>query len=637
MIPETATGPPPVPLAAAAVALQRLLAERCAAGPPPAVVPLGTTDVLEPERDGVAGRARATVHLTPEAVLIGPWTADGGPPPACGRCLAMRRQRLRPRHEREGLEFGGPLQATGAWPPLTRYLTDAVWYAHQQTLAAADRRGPRPSAALVTRIDLETLRTRTHPLLADPLCPACGDHRSPDDAPGRLTLRSRPKPSPTVFRQLRPAQYRLPVQALANPVCGALGTGTARNLASPTTAPVAGGTLMRGHTTLTEMAWSGQANSYALSRDLALLEGLERYAGTRRRNRRPVLTAPYADVARDALDPRECGLYSPAAHAHYDRLRPFDPHRPIPWVWGHSLRDDRPLLVPVRLAYYATGTDADNFVFECSNGCASGGSLEEATLFGLLELIERDAFLLAWYGGVTLPRIDLDTVDDAELRGMTDRAALCGYDVRVFDNRMDISTPVATAVAVRRDGGDGSLAFAAGASPDPATAIRAAVGEALSFVPALPATVADRRTELLAMARDFDRVRHLRDHAALFALPRMRRHAAHYLGPAAPVPYAVLYAGLPGPSATDLLEDLHRCRDELVRAGFDVIVVDQTCPEQRPLGLHTVCTLVPGLLPIDFGWPQQRAPHMPRMLSALRRTGLHRTESDLHRVPHPFP
>ena len=37
-------------------------------------------------------------------------------------------------------------------------------------------------------------------------------------------------------------------------------------------------------------------------------------------------------------------------------------------------------------------------VYETSNGCALGGCFEEATAHGLLEVAERDAFLITWYG-----------------------------------------------------------------------------------------------------------------------------------------------------------------------------------------------------------------------------------------------
>ncbi len=71
-----------------------------------------------------------------------------------------------------------------------------------------------------------------------------------------------------------------------------------------------------------------------------------------------------------------------------------------------------------------------------------------------------------------------------------------------------------------------------------------------------------------------------------------------------------------------------------------MVVVDQTMPEQRALGLTTVSVLVPGLLPIDFGWTRQRALRMPRLRTALREAGLRATDltdADLNLAPHPFP
>jgi ribosomal protein S12 methylthiotransferase accessory factor len=50
--------------------------------------------------------------------------------------------------------------------------------------------------------------------------------------------------------------------------------------------------------------------------------------------------------------------------------------------------------------------------------------------------------------------------------------------------------------------------------------------------------------------------------------------------------------------------------------------------------------IVPGLVPIDFGWKLQRALHLPRMFSAQRRGGLRASDltlADMHQVPHPFP
>jgi ribosomal protein S12 methylthiotransferase accessory factor len=622
---------------------------------PPRVVPLGSDDVLEPGRDPhAAQRPAARIHLTAQAVLIGPW--GGEPGAGCGTCLAMRWQRLRTRSERDALEIGSGLRPAGVWPTLPEHLLDAVWSAYRAAVPGelrADRAqspgSADPSQGLprVCRLDLATLHVRTVPLLAEPLCPHCGSERdaaqpgSPQPPALSDGLVSRPKPAPDTYRLRTPDSYRLPTEALANPVCGALGAATWLDVTSPTTAPVAGTVFMRGYAGLTDVTWSGQANSFEASHRLALLEGLERYAGTHSRRRDPGTIAAYADLD-DALDPRDCGLYAPQTYDSDPMLSPFSPTSPIPWVPGYSLRDERPILVPARLVYYSAGIQADSFVFECSNGCAIGGSLEEAILFGLLELIERDAFLLAWYGNARLTEIDPAGCGSPALAAMIDRAALQGYDVHVFDNRIDLAIPVATAVAVRRDGGPGTLAFASSAGFDPRSAVEGAVCEILTYIPHLPRQVRERPLELAAMARDFGLVRRLPDHAALFGLPEMAAHADGYLGSADVLAFDEVYGDWLArrPRAGDLLDDVAFCRDELVRAGFDVIAVDQTTPEQERAGLRTVCTLAPGLLPIDFGWARQRALTMPRLRTAFRRAGWRTTDladDELRLVPHPFP
>ncbi|MFF2654562.1 TOMM precursor leader peptide-binding protein [Streptomyces sp. NPDC058045] len=644
----------PAPLETARADLQDRLAERAAAAglPAPAVSRIGDTSVLGTGASAHPVPAHtATVHLTAQAVLLGPWGGDPTGEPACGTCLAMRRQRLRTRTEREALETGQETTAVGSrWPALPDSAVDAAWSLHHLISTGAARHTPHgPDAALprVTELDLETLRVRTFPLLPEPMCPHCRPHT--EDSARRATaaaavhpLVPRPKPSPDGYRLRRPAEYALPVKALANPVCGALGGGTWVDVTSPTTAPVAGSVFMRGYAGLTDVTWSGQANSFTDSRDLAFLEGLERYAGTHRRHHAPFVTASLTALGDRALDPRTCGLYGPRTYAEDPMVRPFDPDRPIPWARGWSLRDQRPILVPARLVYYSAGTREDNFVFECSNGCAIGSTLEEAVLFGLLELVERDAFLLGWYGELPLTEIALDSVPGRRVREMAARAAFHGYDVRVFDNRVDLPLPVVTGLAVRRDDGPGTLAFAAGASFDPETAVESAVSEILTYIPHLPGQVAERTTELHAMAGDFDLVKRLPDHAALFGLPTMARHTATYLTPARTAPHTELFADWQRqrPRTGDLLDDLLFLRDALVDAGCDVIAVDQTTPEQHRMGLRTVATLAPGLLPIDFGWLRQRALHLPRLRTAPHRAGLTPaplTDADLRLVPHPFP
>lgn len=622
-------GPDPV-LAGGRARLERFLRARLPEG-----TPLSVT-FLDPREAGATptGVGAPAIQLDAWSVLVGPVGSAPEPHPTpCPQCLSLRWRRLRPRPEQEAVGPGRWQDATGPSPFLHRFALDALW----QLLGRVDASGePR-----VYELDLESLRVRSFPLVADPACQACARLR-PDTADGaRLRFATRTKPAVGQYRLLRAADYRLPVRAFVNPVCGVLGSSTGADMFSATTAPVTGrSTLHTGHAFF-DFSWGGHADSYADSEVLAIFEGLERYAGLHRRAVAGVTVDSYQNLRALALDPRGCGVYDDAAYRTDPALTTFTVDRAIPWVWGYSLRDDRPVLVAEQSAYYLGRAGGDKFVHECSNGCATGSCLEEAVLHGMLELIERDAFLLAWYGRADLPEIDPSTCR-SPTRFMLDRLRLCGYDVRLFDTRVDLRVPVVTAVAIRRDDGLGRLCFAAGASFDPEEAVRGALSETASYISSLPQRVAARLGEVQAMARDYTLVTELADHALLFGLPEMAAHADFMLAERPTRTMAELYQDWDRerPRTLDLLDDLRYCRDILVDAGHDVIVVDQTSPEQELVGLRSARVIVPGAIPIDFGWTKQRALRMPRMRTAYRRAGWRTTDLDdaeLNRVPHPFP
>ncbi|GHA91042.1 TOMM precursor leader peptide-binding protein [Streptomyces termitum] len=638
MPPET-VAPPAAPdgavgaaaAAAFAGALAAALAELSPAPVQVAVAPLGVRDAYAAGAVVERPDGRLPVRLYGRQVLVGPWpSADGAP--GCATCLERRWQGVRSVPLREGLELGGGTRAAGAWPYGIGFAATAA-AALVAGLAGREREpGPYPRVRL---LDLDALTVRSHPLVPDPECPACG-RPGEDTAEGaELVLRPAPKHRPGAFRTRRIEEYALPVDAFANPHWGAVGPSVVFDVASATTSATVGCFSTRSGDYLRETFWGGHADTYDRSRSIGVLEGLERYAGMRARSRPARLTASLDALGPDAVDPRETGLYAAAFYTENPRVTPFSADRPIPWVWGWSLRDARPRPVPEVLAYYHAPGLEHRFVQESSNGCASGGSLEEAVYFGLMEVVERDAFLLAWYGQVPLREIDPATSARRSTRHMVDRLAMYGYRARFFDTRIGFPVPVVTACAERFDGGTGRMCFGAGAGLDPESALDSALCEIATDAVNLVGRTRRDEPRLRAMAADFDRVTSLHDHPILYGVPEMGRYADFLLRPARPRP-PLAVADLAWPdadgavSSPDLRADLLRAVGAVTAAGFDVVVVDQTLPEQRALGLHTVKVLVPGLLPIDFGWARQRARHLPRMRTVLGPAGL-------NPAPHPFP
>lgn len=579
-----------------------------------------------------------TVHVYGHQAVVGPFPEGGTAP--CSRCLARRWQDVRPGPLRDALELGSDSRAVGEWPYGSAFAADAV-----AALIAAGRARARPDTGghrYVYLLDLETLRVDRAPLVADPECPQCGSRAADTAEAARISLDSAPRTHPGAFRCRPVESYRLSLPALVNPVTGVMGPSVAPDLVSRSTASTVGAFTLRAGSYLRESYWGGHTPSYRRSTRVGLLEGMERFAGTRPRGKRTSVVASLDELGDQALDPRICGVYSDAFYQGQRETRPFSPELRIPWVWGWSLRDQRPLLIPEVTAYYhAPGGLTHRFVQESSNGRACGGALAEAVYFGLMEVVERDAFLIAWYGQADLPEIDPYSSGSPATAQMVDRLAMYGYRARFFDTRISFPIPVVTAVAQRMDGGAGALCFGAGASWDPEAALAAGLCEIATDAVNLPARTRRDEARLNAMAEDFDTVRVLHDHPLLYGLPRMAPYADFLLGGGAGAARRELRelrpAYTPGP---DLRDDVEAAVAAVTAEGFDVVVVDQTMPVQRELGLHAVAVIVPGLVPIDFGWSRQRALHMPRLRTALRRSGRlphDLTDDQLNRAPHPFP
>ncbi|GIJ56054.1 TOMM precursor leader peptide-binding protein [Virgisporangium aurantiacum] len=615
-----------LPWVDACAALARAIERELPTDVPVVVTPLGVRDELAVTRppDGF-GTPAVPVLLTGRNAVVGPFPSKGRA--GCQRCLARRWQLLRPEFLRDALECGGPAIAAAGQPPLLTAFTVTRLAALIASALAGDPDGAYPFVFAVDLASGAMSRTR---LVPDPDCPACGAPRADTAEAAAVDLVPSPRSPGGGFRQRTLAELNLPVDALANPVCGLVGDGALPLLALPTTASVNGRFALRsGAANLYEVHWGGHTNSYAASRLVGVLEGLERHAGVHPRGLRAPVRASLDELGARALDPRDCGVYSDAFYAAEPLVRRFTPDRPIDWVWGWSLRDEKPILVPLVLTYYHHAPKSERFVQECSNGCASGSSLVEAVYCGLSEVVERDAFLLSWYGRIALPEIDPATSTRAETRMMVDRLRMYGYRPRFFDARTATTPmPVVVGVAERVDRGIGALCFGAGAGLDPEDALASALDEIATDSLLLRGRTERDLPRLRELAADFDLVRALHDHPMLYGVPEMRRHAEFLLHRRSRlVPVAAVRPRI-APGA-DLAEDVRRCVTALAGEGFDVIVVDQTSPEQREMGLHTVSVLVPGLVPIDFGWRRQRVLTMPRLRAVAA--------GAVNPAPHPFP
>ncbi|GGE24238.1 hypothetical protein GCM10011571_27980 [Marinithermofilum abyssi] len=487
----------------------------------------------------------------------------------------------------------------------------------------------------ISLINLKTLKSSRHFFLPDPLCPVCG--RLPDDSPtaARITLTPSPKINADTFRcrSLDDLKEVL-VKDYLDYRTGLL-NGKMYDLASPFADASVNLPLFAG-----DEATGGRNHSYAESELTAILEGLERYCGLAPRGKRTVIRDSYRNLEEQALHPVKVGVHAKEQYARADfPFKPFDPDRPIDWVWGYSFLEERPILVPQLLAYYSLGC-GDGFVYETSNGCALGGNLEEAIFYGIMEVVERDSFLMTWYAQLPIPRLDPSSADDQELRLMVDRLQeVTGYDLYLFNSTMENGIPSVWAFAKNRKQKGVNLICAAGAHLDPVRAVKSAIHELPGMMLMLDEKFEESREKAERMFQDPFLVRQMEDHSMLYALPQAQERLQFLLDENRPLRTFDEEFQWKSTHA-DLTDDLKDILQVFRRLNLDVIVVDQTTPEISRNGLFCVKVLIPGMLPMTFGHHLTRVTGLERVLRVPVELGYAKqplTLEQLNPHPHPFP
>lgn len=417
------------------------------------------------------------------------------------------------------------------------------------------------------------------------------------------------------------------ISDLSNPVTGMLSSTATDDVASLITAKVSGFTVRHGAHGEYIRAWGGHCDSYSRSLRVGLIEGIERICCA---TPDPAALVREVPTGIRTIEPADFGL-APALWRIPDPVI-------TEWTIGTDLVTGAAAALPTRCVFYEAQIADPVYVQDSSNGCAAGGSDEEAQLFGLLEVIERDAFLLAWYADLPLRAIDPDTVADAQSRAYLQRLRLLGRTVRFLDATVGIGVPTVIAVC---DTASGGLCFGAGSHPDPERALQSALVEVASDFQVIEDHLHRRRDELEAMLTDRSAVRAVEDHADLYGHPRARSLLTGWArGDVAEcVPLHELRRD--ERAGTSVASDLSGVVDAVAAAGFSPIAVDVASSLSRRHRVSCAKVVVPGLLPLDFGWSQQRALDMPRLREQAAqwlhtRTGTAQP-ARIHPHPHPFP
>ena len=301
------------------------------------------------------------------------------------------------------------------------------------------------------------------------------------------------------------------------------------------------------------------------------------------------------------------------------------------WAWLRILRKDGTsghdrVCAPLALLFADRST---TLLASSSNGVAAGPNHTFAALRGLCELIERDAFMVAWYHRYPGARVDEAHILPADVVDWVRRQRACSIDFRLHDISSDLGFHVFLAYVVEYRGQQPvSFSCGAGCSLDPCEAAsRAFLEAALSWRGGTE--LVSLRGRLSEAARAAFRPVTFSDHLFLYQHRGSLGWVSHLLdAPQCERTYTC------ASTESTIARQLQDAITTLERRGYKAYFLDMTPAEFRSFDLSVVRIVVPGLVPLV--WGRYRPVFSDRLKSPSWIPARDRRRY-LNPDPHPFP
>ena len=383
----------------------------------------------------------------------------------------------------------------------------------------------------------------------------------------------------------------------------------------------------------------GRSMSFSSSERSAILEMLERYSVMWPKNGTEIIRSSYEAIKDKAYDPEK--LLLPYHRGRNSSFCEYSPSLEFDWVKAYRVTGGEEVLVPAQIAYYdldEVRTDVRRFVYETSNGSALGGSLQEAVLYGMFEVIERDSFMNAWYNRLSLPAIDITTIKSERLKRLIAQAEK-HYEMHFYNSTSDNGIPSVICIAFNRDSDSlVSTYMAAGCHIDAEAAVESALVEVISSIPVYERgfmSKQERADELLA---DPEKVSGMEDHVLLYSRHQLREQYRFLLDSEEKCSIEEMqHTTADICKSRDLHEILDYVYSALLKNCDDILVVDCTNDIIRKYGLYAVKVLIPGMQPMTFGNQNKRI-NMERLAKTAAVSGYRSGAGEgINLFPHPFP
>lgn len=387
----------------------------------------------------------------------------------------------------------------------------------------------------------------------------------------------------------------------------------------------------------------------ALWRSIA--EGVERYLWKTSEDfyQKKILFSNYANLKEKALN-----IFLLAGFSEKDKekneILSFGENSRFGWTEALSLLSEKKIYCPIQLVshhyFRLKSKEPENprgeepmLRWPVSTGLATGRYLEEAVAKGILEIIERDAFMITHLNKLSPPRIDLEHLSeqDEDIKKILKRFQRCRLKVTLLQIPTDFPVFVTMALITDRLNSSPALAVGTSADFDIKKCLLDALAESLSIRLAL-------RKEPPLFKKSFDSKIINRESRLFYWSKPENLSKINFLFKGAPkkidLPAETKFFNLSTKEKNENLkiyysEKLRDLKSALRYLNYDGCYVELTPEEVQKTGLHCTVTVIPELQPmhLDEKIPYFSGRRLKEVPTKLDYQPIQKVNTD----PHPFP
>lgn len=366
------------------------------------------------------------------------------------------------------------------------------------------------------------------------------------------------------------------------------------------------------------------------SEEMALLkclgEAVERESCATYKNS-SLLTSTYKGIHKIALNPLSFEYFSSNQRGDpkYKDFN-FDDKTIFRWKKAKELTSGKQVYVPAQTIFYNYNflKNEGRIGIPISTGAAGGSTFESALIRGILEVIERDSFMICYLNKISKGKVNIKKIKNKEIEFLINLMERYNMDLHIIDVTTDLEIPTYVALVIDKSGLSPAIQIGAKSDFDPISAIIGAISE--SFIAQSWFREAYFEKEL----RYEGHIRTIEERGMYWFEKKNIKNLSFWLNQKE----KSLELKKRTYSEKKKIEILSKI---FKRKGYPVYYIDVSLPVLKKIKYYVIKTIIPNLHPLYFNEDYRYLGGKRLYRTPIEMGFKEKNEEELNNIPHPFP